>query len=144
MLLSQTGEQTQLCSSPAMCTVLSAVLQASASLCPLPLVTFPSLGGLLHHRLLERLEGHMEDAHCSEWAVYLGGSGAGEGCGAVVEPSVCVGAAGAELGWVSRQGLFCHVLMVICFLFRFRGHCSSRYRDSRLRAWKQAQPSSTI
>lgn len=38
------------------------------------LVTFPSLlvaslGGLLHNRLLERLEGHMEDAHCSESAM---------------------------------------------------------------------------
>lgn len=35
--------------------------------CPVPLVTFPlflveSLGGLLHNRLVERLEGHMEDA----------------------------------------------------------------------------------
>lgn len=40
----------------------------------LPLVAFPSLlvaslGGLLLKRLLERLEAHMEDAHCSESAM---------------------------------------------------------------------------
>lgn len=42
--------------------------------CPLPLVAFPSLlvaspGGLLLKRLLERLEDHMEDTHCSESAM---------------------------------------------------------------------------
>lgn len=36
--------------------------------CLLPLLV-ASLGGLLHKRLLERLEGHVENAHCSESTV---------------------------------------------------------------------------
>lgn len=65
---SQTGWQTQVLLSPECVLSSSAVLRASASRCPLPLVAFlsllvASLGGLLLKGLLER-----QDAHCSESA----------------------------------------------------------------------------
>lgn len=41
----------------------------STSLVAFPSLLVASLGGLLHNRLLERLEGHMEDAHCSDSAM---------------------------------------------------------------------------
>lgn len=40
----------------------------STSLVSFPSLLVVSLGGLLHNRLLERLEGHMEDTHCPESA----------------------------------------------------------------------------
>lgn len=73
LLLSQTGWQTRLCSSPwnvycSECCLAGFCFTLSTCLVTFPSLLVVSLGVLLHNRLLERMEGHMEDTHCSESA----------------------------------------------------------------------------
>lgn len=51
------------------CCLAGFCFTLSTSLVTFPSLLVASLGGLLHNRLLERLEVHMEDTHCSESAM---------------------------------------------------------------------------